>query len=491
MKTARTRRSYPAALLVALWLTSIPVAEAKAPHYCSLDREQRLDHAPDPDDLLRIWVVYVGQGDGLLVELPPRLAYPADDGSTERIELLVDAGAFRTSDKTRMTDFLRERFPDGVPILEHVVVSHHDKDHVLGITELLEQPDIAVETLYHNGLASYVAGKGEFDAHTKPGSTVAVYSWSDSKDQLSRGMAFLQPGGDEMQHDYLVVDRQDLEADHEAELFQGLYDELAEAVLTKRSPRPVGDVVRLAAGSAFVTEREQGRVADIDEASDGVHFTVLWPPEPPRRFGDWGKTINGNSVTFRLDYGDFEMLFTGDHNKPSEEAMIEHLESDGRLGELACDVLKVPHHGSGHGIEELFREGAKPVVSVVSLGRMGFRSKQMGSYAWQHPSTDVIRWLGGPHRVYRTLTHEKWFDWDDLETWPDHEALVETSRVDGQEVDGTHILIETDGRWFRVVEVAIGSDLANPPTPRDVRRGDGTRWILARTTPGGAPCSRP
>lgn len=483
-------RLWTACLLVAALATSSAV-DAKAPHYCSYDREQQLDHTPNAEDLLRIWVVYVGQGDGLLVELPPRLSYASDDGETERLEVLVDAGAYRRSDRTKMTDFLRRLYPDGVPVLEHVVVSHHDMDHVLGITELLEQPDVAVETLYHNGLASYLAGKGEFRATEKPASGTAVYKWSSSKDELSRGMAFLKTDDSgELQTDYLVVDREDLAADHQAGLFQGLYHDLADALLSKQSPQPVGDVVRLTEGAGFVTQREQGRVPAIADPN-GVDFQVLWPPETPRKFGDWGETINGNSVTFRLTYGEFEMLFTGDHNERSEEEMLEHLEAQGRLDELASDVLKIPHHGSRHGIETFFREGARPVVSVVSLGRKGFRSKEMGSHAWQHPSTDVIRWLGGAHRVYRTLIHEKYFDWDELDSWEDHEEMVESSLVDGRTVDGTHVLIETDGTWFRLVEVPIGSDLSNLPTPRDVHRGDGTRWIRARPTPGGTSCSRP
>jgi len=480
-----------AAALAALASLSAPApVRATAPHYCSFDREQRLDHDADPDDLLRVWVAYVGQGDGVLVELPPRLTYqPEGGGPAERLEVLIDAGAFRDSDRVRMNDFLHQLPPDGVPVLEHVVISHHDKDHVLGITHLLRQPDVAIETLYHNGLASYLAGKGEFVADVRPASDAAVLDWDGGR--LKRGMAFLETDGSgDLQAEYLVDARDSLESDHAARLYQGIYLDLVEALLEKDRPRPVAEVSRLAAGAPFVTERERARVPGI-AGPEGVRFELLWPPDPPRRFGDWGETINGNSVTFRLRYRDFEMLFTGDHNERSEEAMLWTLEAEGRLGELACDVLKVPHHGSSHGIERFFREAAKPVVAVVSVGRKGFRSKATGSNAWQHPSTDIIRWLGGAHRVYRTLIHERHFDWEDLDTEAELEEMVETSVVDGRVVEGMHVLVETDGTWFRVVEVPPGSDLADLPTPREVRRGDGTRWVRAAPTPGGAGCSTP
>ena len=45
-------------------------------------------------------------------------------------------------------------------------------------------------------------------------------------------------------------------------------------------------------------------------------------------------------------------------------------------------------------------------------------------------------------------------------------------------IEEKHVLIETDGKRFRVLEVA---DASKPPMGvREVRRGDGTRWINAK-----------
>jgi len=104
------------------------------------------------------------------------------------------------------------------------------------------------------------------------------------------------------------------------------------------------------------------------------------------------------------------------------------------------------------------------------MGHQGFKSKTMSSGAWQHPSTDVISWLGGSHRVYHTLIHERKFRWSDLRTTADHERMHEYS----------HILVETDGEWFRIVEVDIDTtDPNSPPSVNNTRRGNGTRWIEA------------
>ena len=73
--------------------------------------------------------------------------------------------------------------------------------------------------------------------------------------------------------------------------------------------------------------------------------------------------------------------------------------------------------------------------------------------------------------MYHTLIHERRFKWSDLDTMAKHHAMMEYS----------HVLIETDGEWFRIVEIPeIETDLNNPPTVQQTRRGNGTRWIRAR-----------
>ncbi len=85
------------------------------------------------------------------------------------------------------------------------------------------------------------------------------------------------------------------------------------------------------------------------------------------------------------------MLFTGDLNEDSERALLATLKAANDSDSLKSDVLKVPHHGSWHAEPEFFK-AVDPVVSVASMGSRGFRPD------WKHPSNDVIRWLGGPHR---------------------------------------------------------------------------------------------
>ena len=42
------------------------------PEYTTFGRQQSIDRTIAPEDLLRVWVVYIDQGDGLLIQLSPQ-----------------------------------------------------------------------------------------------------------------------------------------------------------------------------------------------------------------------------------------------------------------------------------------------------------------------------------------------------------------------------------------------------------------------------------
>jgi beta-lactamase superfamily II metal-dependent hydrolase len=462
---------FPVSLLILI--LCVPYAFGTPPNYKSFHRDQRTDYQPNPDDLMRIWTVYVGQGDGLLIQLPPKCNYdpdPTDDVSsrTETVDVLIDGGSHSPQNETIMESFVLNLY-DEPAIIEHAVITHHDGDHVKGLIHILTGDSVGVESIYHNGLASYRRGKRGFSNSTTAAEAVRDISGG----QLVRGMAFLEPDDDDqgkkLSEDYLINTKQELQQGLNNDEFQGVYDELANAVVDEDDPIEVRMFQRCVEDGPFIEEREAQLNRGVDLA--GIEFKLIWPLERARKYGGWGETINGNSVTFRLDYGDFSMLFSGDHNEKSEEKLVEHLDDANELDLLNVDVLKVPHHGSWHAYEPFFRRRTdnsqyiRPVLSVASMGPRGFTT------SWRHPSNEVIKWLGGAHRVYHTFIHEKRFNWSDLQTQEEREQMHERK----------HILIETDGEWFRIVEVDVREvDLTTPPTVQQTHRSHGTRWIRAK-----------
>lgn len=81
------------AFALAVLCSAAPTAGAQAPppDYTSFDRDQDPDYTPVAANLLRIWMVYVDQGDGLLIQLPPSCNYGA--GQSERLDILIDGGS--------------------------------------------------------------------------------------------------------------------------------------------------------------------------------------------------------------------------------------------------------------------------------------------------------------------------------------------------------------------------------------------------------------
>lgn len=153
------------------------------------------------------------------------------------------------------------------------------------------------------------------------------------------------------------------------------------------------------------------RDGDRLDFGGGVSFTVLSPTEEMVEEGGRGKdgkiNLNLNSLVGRLTYGDFAMMFTGDAEKPTEQALLKRHHGNG----LRCQVLKAGHHGSKTSSSAAFLKAVQPEVALISCG--------VGN-AYHHPHPSVRRSYEKQHiDFYRT------------------------------DVNGT-ITVETDGKTYRV-----------------------------------------
>jgi hypothetical protein len=338
-----------------------------------------------------------------------------------------------------------------------MILTHHDQDHIAGLTEVLRDPGIAVSRVYFSGLAAFrknipplvpespgsdfvVGGKrvlGRFDANKALESPYILVSLSALGDAF-RGVPAANP------KPQLIT---------EFEAFAG-------AAVNK----PVETFRRAQFGdtSSEALDKRLSRAAS--GSTPALKFRTLWPVDKLLRYGGgWGTTTNGNSVVFRLDYGQFSMLFTGDLNEQSSPGLVAHLAVNNLESLLDVDVLKAPHHGSEH-IADVFIEHPKlkPVVTVASMGSEGFRLT-----GFKHPRDSTIERLGGFERFFSTYIHEKEFHW----------STIKASQLNAF-IEDTHVLIETDGTRFRVVEVERDSVTPDPVTA--VAAGDGTLWISAQ-----------
>lgn len=80
---------------------------------------------------------------------------------------------------------------------------------------------------------------------------------------------------------------------------------------------------------------------------------------------------NASSAVYKMSYGNFDMLFTGDIEEDGEKQLI----NSGVLSK--CEVLKVSHHGSDNSTPETFLDEVNPSIALISCG-MDNRYKHPG-----------------------------------------------------------------------------------------------------------------
>lgn len=90
-------------------------------------------------------------------------------------------------------------------------------------------------------------------------------------------------------------------------------------------------------------------------ASETMEVTCLWPEK-----GLPWEDRNELSMVIMAEYGDFQMLFTGDIGPRAEAALVKN----GVLEDV--EVLKTAHHGSRYSSSEAFLKEIKPEVSLIS-----------------------------------------------------------------------------------------------------------------------------
>ena len=128
------------------------------------------------------------------------------------------------------------------------------------------------------------------------------------------------------------------------------------------------------------------RGSDVWHTDDDVTLRFYGPTLP--LLTNTRNDINNNSLVFRLEYGNFRMLFTGDAGAEAEQRIL----ASG--ADVQADVLKVGHHGSAYSSTPDFIRAVSPRYAIISVGRDNL---------FGHPAPDTLATLQGAGvRSYRT-----------------------------------------------------------------------------------------
>ncbi|MEK7526160.1 MAG: MBL fold metallo-hydrolase [Patescibacteria group bacterium] len=127
-------------------------------------------------------------------------------------------------------------------------------------------------------------------------------------------------------------------------------------------------------GSKGIPTYEASSALDIQFSL--MYLDIVYPNQEDR--ATFKNPQNNYSTVFKLTFKDFEAVFTGD----IEEEASDYIAKNIYLGDI--DYIKIPHHGSKHGITRSLLEVTKPEIAVISAGK---------NNKYGHPHAQILEML--------------------------------------------------------------------------------------------------
>jgi beta-lactamase superfamily II metal-dependent hydrolase len=371
--------------------------------------------------ILEVNFLDIGQGDGCHIVTP-------DDKV-----ILIDAGI-----GDNMFRFINWRYNlrgrtvagvDGIPAdakakpftIDHVIISHPDKDHYYGFQELFDCKKLIMQNVYHNGIVERPIAEADKDPDLKyySGDDLGGYAKNDD--------------GEYVLWDVVTSNTamQQLIKKHKTSRMQYLTT-LRKAMENNKDVQ----FTALSADDDYVAGFGEGENIELkllgpltEKVKHGTKFK-----NGLRKLGSEGVTKNGHSVILQLRIGKLKVMLGGDLNTEAEDYLLKHYAQttaeasnlEGRVyeirakgatatakekqelaeaetelqhmitkgrGHFQADITKACHHGSHH-FSETFLQVLNSIVTVISSG-------DEESYA--HPRPDALGSFGKYGRGVRPL----------------------------------------------------------------------------------------
>lgn len=375
------------------------------------------------NQVLEVNFVDIGQGDGCHVVTPDNQIMLIDAGIDDNMSRFLQ---WRYNLRYRKVAGVDEVPPGAVNTLpplkiDHVVISHPDKDHYYGFGALFVDPKVWVEQIYHNGIVERPIAKADKAAD------LHYYS----RDDL--GGYVKTPDRSRYLWDVISSNQQMHELIKQHPRTQKNYLQTLRKA-SKNNPEVI--FTPLSRGSTNLQALEQ---------NNGLRIKVLGPITEEvsrgeqrraclRKLGNEGITKNGHSVVLQLQLGRLKVMLGGDLNTRAQDYLLQHYcqtsekvsalektlhQLQGRGAALSedekqqlaeteaeleaiiikgrkyfqVDITKACHHGS-HDFSEAFLRVINAIATVVSSG-------DNESYA--HPRPDALGSFGKYGRGIRPL----------------------------------------------------------------------------------------
>jgi beta-lactamase superfamily II metal-dependent hydrolase len=284
--------------------------------------------------LLEIYFIDVEQGDSILIQTP-------DDR-----RILIDGGRDESAHSFLKWKYNLKKYP---LVFDAVILTHGDEDHSTGLSAILNNENVIVKAIYHNGIAK--EGDDKLGKTTGSGKTKLLTELYNDVDDLDVRYWKLNT------------------------VYKGWVDAVKAA--KAHASRE---------GINLTCQRADQNTPSLIFAGGQMTLKFLGPlnqgtmGDPKLTYyNDAGKTINGNSLAMMLEYQKARVLLCGDMNEPGEKQTLDKWGSS-----LNAQVFKANHHGSSDFSTD-FLDAVKPWVTIVSSG---------DEPAYGHPRANLLGSLG-------------------------------------------------------------------------------------------------
>lgn len=375
------------------------------------------------DRILEINFMDIGIGDGCHIVTPDDEIILIDAGKTDNMERFLSWRYNLRNRKVKGVDGILDSDPRGkLPMeIDHVVMSHPDKDHYYGFLEIFKNKKLSIKNVYHSGIVERPIRSEDKDPslHYYSGDDLGGYLKLNRKTAYIWELIRSNTAMHQILSKFPKTTKQYIKT-------------LREAV--KNSPNVVFHTLSHKTGylNGFTPQDKMALevIGPVTEAvkKDGTTKECL------KRLGAEGVTKNGHSIVFKLKIGKLLIFLGGDLNTESEDYLIQHYcKTDKEVSAIEkkvskllakgnaitsseshdlaicqadlqaiiakarkifqADIVKACHHGSHH-FSETFLKCLNGIVTVVSSG-------DGDSYA--HPRPDALGSFGKYGRGERPL----------------------------------------------------------------------------------------
>lgn len=281
----------------------------------------------------------------------------------EPVLILVDGGPQGTYEqhlRPRLIELRDERgLDDGTPlVIDLVVVSHVDDDHINGVIDLFQElfdakragnaPLFEVRGLWHNSFDEILGNDEVKDATEQFGTASLAAMVEDSENQEEQDAALL------LQSVSQGHTLRDLAGDQGLNI--PLNDSFNGLILTRNgevTEREVGNIKFTIIGPRRDELTELQKVHDAWLKEQKAKGNEIKPGSMLQSLSD-SSPANLSSIVLLAERDGRKVLLTGDARS---DFVVKGLEEIGLLsagGTLEVDMIKMPHHGSDRNVDEDF-----------------------------------------------------------------------------------------------------------------------------------------